>query len=84
MYVPTSLMPKGVEHCHGTGSANATIQVPTSLMPKGVEHATLREILSWFWYVPTSLMPKGVEHWIDQATGDLRFTCAHLSDAERR
>ena len=40
--MPTSVMPKGVEH-HGhrrTMSAE-TPRMPTSVMPKGVEHSTI-------------------------------------------
>ena len=31
-------MPKGVEHCAGRRTREASMQVPLALMPKGVEH----------------------------------------------
>ena len=36
--MPTSLMPKGVEHDYEIESFAELAEVPTSLMPKGVEH----------------------------------------------
>ncbi len=36
--VPTSVMPKGVEHIRRTHWTTASTTVPTSVMPKGVEH----------------------------------------------
>jgi hypothetical protein len=36
--VPTSLMPKGVEHNDPSASFTSANVAPTSLMPKGVEH----------------------------------------------
>ena len=38
--VPTSLMPKGVEHRFDPKYLLEPLKVPTSLMPKGVEHIT--------------------------------------------
>ena len=36
--MPTSVMPKGVEHINIQASGGALDVVPTSVMPKGVEH----------------------------------------------
>ena len=36
--VPTSVMPKGVEHESLGVEQSPTLIVPTSVMPKGVEH----------------------------------------------
>ncbi|TMQ76464.1 hypothetical protein ACCUM_4314 [Candidatus Accumulibacter phosphatis] len=36
--VPSSLMPKGVEHYNRNLSVGNVVAVPSSLMPKGVEH----------------------------------------------
>ena len=36
--VPTSVMPKGVEHIPALVAESSEMRVPTSVMPKGVEH----------------------------------------------
>ena len=36
--MPTSVMPKGVEHSHGVIALAPQHAMPTSVMPKGVEH----------------------------------------------
>ena len=36
--VPTSVMPKGVEHLQNGQASISNQGVPTSVMPKGVEH----------------------------------------------
>ena len=36
--MPTSVMPKGVEHGYRISSYAEALRVPTSVMPKGVEH----------------------------------------------
>jgi len=36
--MPTSVMPKGVEHNKTACDAYARANMPTSVMPKGVEH----------------------------------------------
>ena len=38
--MPTSVMPKGVEHTRRTGFVSPFGPVPTSVMPKGVEHCS--------------------------------------------
>ena len=38
--MPTSVMPKGVEHQLATQLLSQPTPVPTSVMPKGVEHHT--------------------------------------------
>ena len=81
--MPTSLMPKGVEHWTYSVTGSSSTVVPTSLMPKGVEHLKIGSTFPIYLLVPTSLMPKGVEH---SGSGGCRSAgrCAHLSDAERR
>jgi len=37
--MPTSVMPKGVEHTWPDDAAQACWHMPTSVMPKGVEHS---------------------------------------------
>jgi len=37
--MPTSVMPKGVEHHSATVLAAELVLMPTSVMPKGVEHS---------------------------------------------
>ena len=81
--MPTSLMPKGVEHITLGRRISVFAAVPTSLMPKGVEHVTTLEFAGLDGYVPTSLMPKGVEHFFTPGVFG-GGACAHLSDAERR
>ena len=60
--VPTSVMPKGVEHLHGAKPSGHSALVPTSVMPKGVEHPYFSAACTCVRPVPTSVMPKGVEH----------------------
>ncbi len=36
--MPTSVMPKGVEHMNGVKTSVSVWFMPTSVMPKGVEH----------------------------------------------
>ncbi len=40
--MPTSVMPKGVEHLGSRPSEPPPLAMPTSVMPKGVEHITER------------------------------------------
>jgi len=37
--MPTSVMPKGVEHTAKLTEAQKASRMPTSVMPKGVEHS---------------------------------------------
>jgi hypothetical protein len=71
--VPTSVMPKGVEHTTNRSPVFVLVSVPTSVMPKGVEHImpVLPGVQSHS--VPTSVMPKGVEHnlYVGTTTGVL-------------
>ena len=61
-FVPTTVMPKGVEHTVRTGRIATSSGVPTTVMPKGVEHAAGHEGEKGHRGVPTTVMPKGVEH----------------------
>ena len=60
--MPTSVMPKGVEHLKKHGRRHKLGLMPTSVMPKGVEHIYVRSPLVTVLGMPTSVMPKGVEH----------------------
>jgi len=60
--MPTSVMPKGVEHHVKSPSLSGIEQMPTSVMPKGVEHDIARADSRDCPFMPTSVMPKGVEH----------------------
>jgi len=42
--MPTSVMPKGVEHWDITDRIDASNFMPTSVMPKGVEHVTVSAV----------------------------------------
>ncbi len=44
--MPTSVMPKGVEHLLKRKAAAAGSTMPTSVMPKGVEHLKQHEKIS--------------------------------------
>ena len=82
--MPTSVMPKGVEHYQQLSLQGGQDQMPTSVMPKGVEHPVRSAHRAPPAAMPTSVMPKGVEH-LERfpATLELR-PYAHLCDAERR
>ena len=85
--VPTSVMPKGVEHVWTTTATAWWMRVPTSVMPKGVEHIqecphVLPE--AGRERVPTSVMPKGVEHHPGRHAARSAHWGADLCDAERR
>ncbi len=84
--MPTSVMPKGVEHSLIADGADLhESRVPTSVMPKGVEHqcgVTVRQADCAC--VPTSVMPKGVEHLRSAVSGLVDVGSADLCDAERR
>jgi len=82
--MPTSVMPKGVEHRHGMPSRWKIRMMPTSVMPKGVEHRTAKTASPAQQPMPTSVMPKGVEHGPLYATAVAAHSYAHLCDAERR
>ena len=63
--MPTSVMPKGVEHSVDAGAdQGGRLVMPTSVMPKGVEHLPWRSAVLEVSRMPTSVMPKGVEHCI--------------------
>jgi len=40
--MPTSVMPKGVEHYKTSMALPVVERMPTSVMPKGVEHRSIR------------------------------------------
>ena len=81
--MPTSVMPKGVEHSDSAGGGAAGSVMPTSVMPKGVEHNGEITVSAAKSEMPTSVMPKGVEHILIAETAG-RDPHAHLCDAERR
>jgi len=60
--MPTSVMPKGVEHQEAIADAQDAQRMPTSVMPKGVEHRHVIRTRRRQQRMPTSVMPKGVEH----------------------
>jgi len=60
--MPTSVMPKGVEHVLTVSSHPGITVMPTSVMPKGVEHRKRANADVRATVMPTSVMPKGVEH----------------------
>ena len=61
--MPTSVMPKGVEHVLEYRAPRRDCEMPTSVMPKGVEHRSSRtRTEAQAVIMPTSVMPKGVEH----------------------
>ena len=82
--MPTSVMPKGVEHSPSICRAAAVPLMPTSVMPKGVEHCADRDDCVWKRGMPTSVMPKGVEHHPSTVGNNQKIADAHLCDAERR
>jgi len=42
--MPTSVMPKGVEHQSQCQRCRPAIDMPTSVMPKGVEHSLKKTV----------------------------------------
>jgi len=60
--MPTSVMPKGVEHAAAGKAGLMDELMPTSVMPKGVEHVRQEVGVVGDHAMPTSVMPKGVEH----------------------
>ena len=84
--VPTSVMPKGVEHIDVAGAWDDLTRVPTSVMPKGVEHTDPASApnTALVLVVPTSVMPKGVEHGVLGSILLDDAVRADLCDAERR
>jgi len=60
--MPTSVMPKGVEHTRPCSDSRRLPRMPTSVMPKGVEHIGAGDFHAGSCQMPTSVMPKGVEH----------------------
>ena len=82
--MPTSVMPKGVEHQRCGGSPTAAVAMPTSVMPKGVEHTDIGRLRDRTSCMPTSVMPKGVEHLKPADVAGEVYRHAHLCDAERR
>ena len=60
--MPTSVMPKGVEHSLTVEPPFDVHVMPTSVMPKGVEHSPVHCNADQTLHMPTSVMPKGVEH----------------------
>ncbi len=82
--MPTSVMPKGVEHVLVSRNEEPAHGMPTSVMPKGVEHTGFLESQRAGAEMPTSVMPKGVEHAASPPPNTSRPSYAHLCDAERR
>jgi len=44
--MPTSVMPKGVEHTNFDTTSFQPEEMPTSVMPKGVEHIMLERVVA--------------------------------------
>ncbi len=82
--MPTSVMPKGVEHSEKQVICACRPVMPTSVMPKGVEHKAYHFSIAAVLIMPTSVMPKGVEHERLGRSPDRGDAHAHLCDAERR
>ena len=61
--MPSSQMPKGVEHKTGVALKILLHAVPSSLMPQGVEHSLISIPSLCAYFALLSLMPQGVEHW---------------------
>ena len=76
--MPTSVMPKGVEHLSACISNGITPRMPTSVMPKGVEHPEQVIRQRCLAHMPTSVMPKGVEHFEVRRIASRTISCPPL------